>query len=144
MGTECSISLAHLGLKERWMFRQTILVVSPDHDHSRRLRECLEKAGYRVLVVGLGLSALEMIQNRAPDLVLFDWKLPDLNSLAVIRQIRAGESTMQLPIILKGIEMVEEDLILGLEAGADLCLKEPFHPEVLIARVRALLRRSRA
>jgi len=121
--------------------RQTILVVSPKSDQTRMICQSLERAGYLVLVTEQGHEALELLHEFSPDLALFDWKLPDLNSLALIRTIRSEEWLANLPIILRGTEMKEDDFILGLEAGADLCLKEPFQAEVFVARVRALLRR---
>lgn len=103
--------------------------------------DCLESAGYRVLATDLGRSALEMIRTRRPDLALVDWKLADLSGLAVTRTIRAEESFSKLPIILRSAEMNELDVEMGLDAGADMCLKEPLHPAEFIARVRAVLRR---
>jgi DNA-binding response OmpR family regulator len=123
------------------MLGQIVLVVNSNNDQAKRIRECLQKAGFQVITASLGQSALEIVRSRRPDVMLLDWKLPDLSGLAVIRKIRSDEITFGLPIILTGVDMREEDLMIGLEAGADLCLKEPFHPDVFIARVRALLRR---
>lgn len=123
------------------MFKQTILVVSPNTDQSNLICASLEKAGYRVVVTSLGHSALGKIHNLRPDLVFLDWRLPDLSGLALIRSIRSDEWAADLPVIVHGLDMCEEDLMMSLEAGADVCLREPFHPEVFVARVRALLRR---
>jgi two-component system phosphate regulon response regulator PhoB len=123
------------------MLKQTILVVSPNGGQSNMICESLEKTGYRVVVTGLGQSTVDMIHQLMPDLVLLEWRLPDLSSLALIRRIRADEWAADLPIIIHGMDMGDEDFLMGLEAGADFCLREPFHPEVFIARVRALLRR---
>lgn len=123
------------------MPNETILVVSSMEHQSRLICDCLQHAGYQVLLDDLGERALGTILERSPDLALVDWKLPDLSGLALIRMIRSDELASKLPIILTGAGMREEDLILGLDAGADICLKEPFHSEIIIARVRALLRR---
>jgi DNA-binding response OmpR family regulator len=123
------------------MYKQTILVVSPNGDQSSMICESLEKAGYRVVVAGLGQNAVDAIHNFTPDLACLEWRLPDLSSLALIRMIRADEWAPDLPIIIHGMDMGDEDFLMGLEAGADFCLREPFHPGVFIARVRALLRR---
>ena len=123
------------------MLKQTIPVVSPKADQSSVICASLENAGYRVMVAGLGQSAFDSIYNRMPDLVCLDWKLPDLSSLALIRSIRADEWAANLPIIIYGMGMDDEDFLMGLEAVADFCLREPFHAGVFIARVRALLRR---
>jgi DNA-binding response OmpR family regulator len=125
------------------MLKQNVLVVSPNGDQSSMICESLEKAGYRVVVAGLGQSAVDMIHQLMPDLVFLEWRLPDLSSLALIRRIRADEWAANLPIIIHGVDMGDEDFLIGLEAGADFCLREPFHPGVFIARVRALLRRCR-
>ena len=124
------------------MLKQMILVISPNDERSKPIRECLEKAGYRVLVARLGQESLEIVRTQRPDLALLDWKLPDLSSLAVIRTIRSEEAILKLPIIMQEVNMQGEDFIRGLEAGADMCLDQPFHPGILIARVRALLRNS--
>ena len=126
------------------MRKQTILVVSPDHEQCKSISDFLEGAGYEVLTANLGYTALEMIRDRKPDLMLLEWKLPDLSGLAVIRIIRSDKQISNLLIILEGMDMKEEDVMLGLEVGADLCLKEPFHPKVIVARIRALLRRCYA
>jgi DNA-binding response OmpR family regulator len=135
------------GSKRLWeegfqkMFKQTILVVTPNADPSNVICASLEEAGYQVVVASLGQSALSAIHNLRPELVFLEWRLPDLNSLALIRSIRSDEWAANLPIIIHGTDMQDEDFLMGLEAGADFCLREPFHPGVFIARVRALLRR---
>jgi two-component system phosphate regulon response regulator PhoB len=106
--------------------------------------DCFERAGYQVLIANLGYTALATIHDKKPDLMLLDWKLPDLSGLAMIRSIRSDKQIANLLIVLEGMDMKEEDVMLGLEVGADLCLKEPFHPKVIVARIRALLRRCYA
>jgi two-component system phosphate regulon response regulator PhoB len=118
-----------------------VLVAIPNEDQQRLVYECLEKAGYRILVTGLGQGAFQMILDQRPDLAVLDWNLPDLNTLALIRRVRSDANTARLPIIIRGANIRDDRLLLGLEAGADLCLKEPFYPDVFVARVRALLRR---
>ncbi len=120
------------------------MVVSSDHYRSALVRDCLEQAGYRVWLAETAQSLALAISAIKPDLLLLDWKLPDQNSLALIRDLRSDRQAAGLLIILWGTDMKEEDIMLGLEAGADMCLREPFHPQVLVARVRAVLRRSQA
>lgn len=126
------------------MPEQTILVASHNSNQSKLIYDCLEEAGYHILVSDLGQSTLEVIRNQRPDLALLDWKLPDNNVLGVIRLIRSDKTLPDIPIILRGADMREEDLMKGLEAGADLCLKGPFRSNIFLARVRALLRRYHA
>lgn len=124
------------------MLKPTILVASLNRDQSKTICDCLKNAGYQVLVTDQGRNALEMVRSSKPDLVLVDWKLPDLSGLAVTRTIRAEEDLSALPIILRSAEMNEVDIEIGLDAGADMCLKEPLHPAEFMARIRAVLRRS--
>ncbi len=88
-----------------------------------------------------GSAVLELIHSMDPALVILDIDLPDYNSLAIIRALRAEEILSHTPVILMGPGVREEDVLLGLEVGADLCLLETYHPQVFIARVRSLLRR---
>jgi DNA-binding response OmpR family regulator len=123
------------------MHVQTILVASADYEEASVIVECLDSAGYRVLLTDSGSGVSSIVNAERPDLLLLEWGLPDLSSLAVIRVLRADLSVAKTPIMLRGIAMREEDILLGLEAGADLCLREPFHPKVIVARVQSLLRR---
>ena len=88
------------------------------------------------------MGAIELIQAEKPVLIIIDKDLPDFNSLAIIRELRSDEIYDRLPVILMGSTMREEDVLIGLEVGADLCLLETFHPQVFVARVRSLLRRT--
>jgi DNA-binding response OmpR family regulator len=69
-------------------------------------------------------------------------ELPGFNSLAIIRSLRSEEINGRTPVMLMGTNLREEDVLIGLEVGADLCLLEAFHPQVFIARVRSLMRRT--
>jgi PleD family two-component response regulator len=131
-------------MKGSVMSRQIIMVISSRQDHCKLISDCLEQAGYQVRIAHLGYTALDMLRHEKPDLMLLDWKLPDLSGLAVIRSVRSDRQNANLLIILEGMDMKEEDVMLGLEVGADMCLKEPFHPKVIVARIRALLRRCYA
>jgi two-component system phosphate regulon response regulator PhoB len=124
------------------MMHRTILLVSADPYYSRPIQNCLVEAGYQVLTSERGGRALEIMRIKKPGLVVLDWKLPDLSGLAIIRIIRADERMSKLPIILVGRQLRDEDRLISLETGADLCLAETFQPKVFIARVRALLRRA--
>ncbi len=118
-----------------------ILLISADHALITPVRECLVQAGYQVVHTSHGTGSLELIQAKKPALIVLDSRLPDFNSLAIIRSIRSNDAYDRLPLIMIGSDMHEEDAVLGLEVGADLCLLESFHPQVFIARVRSLLRR---
>jgi DNA-binding response OmpR family regulator len=119
----------------------TILLVSADDSMAKSILSCLIESGYKVIHSTKGTSAVDQIQKEKPALVVLDIALPDYNSLAIIRAIREGGTSEPVPIILVGSNMREEDVLIGLEVGADLCLLETFHPQVFIARVHSLLRR---
>ncbi len=121
--------------------KTTVLVVIPNEEQRKLVYECLEKAGYQILVTSLGQIAFEMIINQRPDLAVFDWNHSDLSTLSLIRMVRSNANVARIPIIIRGANIRDDGLLMSLEAGADLCLKEPFYPDVFVARVRALLRR---
>jgi DNA-binding response OmpR family regulator len=119
-----------------------ILLISADDSMSISVFTCLTTSGYKVIHISRGMGAIDSIRFEKPTLVVLDIELPDFNSLAIVRSIRSDGLNEQIPIILIGSNMKEEDVLIGLEAGADLCLLETFHPQVFVARVRSLLRRS--
>jgi two-component system phosphate regulon response regulator PhoB len=97
-----------------------------------------------VQVLESGARALSAIHHQKPGLVLLDWRLPDLSSLALIRMIRADEQAARVPLVLVGglnDGMGVEERLAGFDTGADLCLEEPIQPREFVARLRALLRR---
>jgi len=119
-----------------------ILVISADDSTTNSVTNSLSQAGYIVLHTRRGIGVIDLIQVEKPTLIILDKELPDYNSLAIIRSLRSDDLNDGLPIILIGSNMQEEDVLIGLEVGADLCLLETFHPQVFVARVRSLLRRT--
>jgi len=118
-----------------------ILIVSGDPLRASILQRSLERAGYSTYAAECGKKVLSIVRAQNPDLVMMDWKLPDLSGMAVTRMLRADGFNPQLRIILMGTDMAEDDRMLGLEAGADLCLVEHLNAAVYRAGVQALLRR---
>jgi DNA-binding response OmpR family regulator len=118
---------------------QTVLVVDDEPKIVQLARDYLEHAGFGVLTAGDGPSALHAVRVRQPDLVVLDLGLPGLDGLEVTRAIRAAGST---PIVVLTARDTEVDKLLGLELGADDYVTKPFSPRELVARVRAVLRRS--
>lgn len=118
-----------------------ILVAEDDPKQANLVRIYLEREGHHVLVVGDGRSALARCRARRPDLVVLDIMLPKLDGLDVCRALRAESD---LPVLLLTARTTEEDMLLGLEIGADDYLTKPYSPRELAARVRSLLRRSGA
>ena len=95
-----------------------------------------------VIKLSNGIEAIEQTHKEKPELVILDKDLTDFSSMAIIRLIRADSDTDKLPIVLVGSTLKEEDGLLGLEVEADLCLNENFHPQVFIARLRSVIRRT--
>ena len=118
---------------------QRILVVEDEMQIARTLRDYLEVAGFGVTVVGDGGAAIASARGERPDLIVLDLGLPGLDGLDVARELRRTSST---PIVMLTARGEETDRIVGLELGADDYLVKPFSPKELVARVRAVLRRT--
>ncbi|MGO8866148.1 MAG: phosphate regulon transcriptional regulator PhoB [Alphaproteobacteria bacterium] len=107
------------------------------------LRYNFEQEGFRVSAAADGEEALVMVSEDAPDIVILDWMLPLMSGLDVCRQLRRRPETRNIPIIMLTARGEEGDRIRGLNSGADDYITKPFSPRELVARVRAVLRRSR-
>ena len=118
---------------------KTVLVVDDEPRIVQLARDYLENAGFTVLTAGDGKSAIHAFRSRHPDLVVLDLGLPELDGLDVTRAIRSDSAT---PIVMLTARDHELDKLLGLELGADDYITKPFSPRELVARVRAVLRRS--
>ena len=119
---------------------QLILVVDDEPKVARLARDYLEKNGFRVLTAGDGQSALTMARREKPDLVILDLMLPQIDGREVCRILRRESD---VPIIMLTALSEEIDQVTGLEIGADDYITKPFSVRTLVARVRALLRRTR-
>lgn len=117
----------------------TILVIEDEPELEKVLRSYLEQAGFSVMSAGRGDQGLSLYEQKHPDLVILDLNLPGMDGLDVAREIRRKAST---PIIMLTARVEETDQLIGLELGADDYIPKPFSPRVVVARVRALLRRS--
>ncbi len=116
-----------------------ILLIEDDAQFSDILRHALVKEGYQVEIAQDGLSGLEKFNKSTPTLVVLDWLLPGMDGLEVCRRIR---QTSSLPILMLTGKEATEDRVLGLDAGADDYMVKPYQVEELLARVRAILRRT--
>jgi two-component system, OmpR family, alkaline phosphatase synthesis response regulator PhoP len=123
------------------MANETILVVEDEEDIRELLKYNLEKEGYQVFGAGTGEEALRAVRDRRPDLILLDLMLPGIDGLEVCRRVRGEAQTQPLPIIMLTAKGEEADIVTGLELGADDYIVKPFSPRVLLARLRAALRR---
>ena len=119
-----------------------ILVVDDDHEIVRLVKAYLEKAGCHVLTAHDGETALHTLRREKPDLLVLDLMLPDRDGWDLTRLIRTDEQLAATPIIMLTARVTDSDKIVGLEIGADDYITKPFNPREVVARVRALLRRS--
>jgi DNA-binding response OmpR family regulator len=118
---------------------ELILVVDDEPKIMRLARDYLEKSGFRVAPAGDGVSALAAARQEKPDLIVLDLNLPGMDGLDVCRALRRESS---VPIIMLTARAEEMDRLIGLELGADDYIVKPFSPRELVARVRAVLRRT--
>ena len=116
-----------------------ILVVDDEPRIAEICRDFLERAGFRVLTAGNGADALTLARTKQPDLVVLDLGLPKVDGLDVARGLR---KVSNVPIIMLTARVEEHDKLLGLELGADDYITKPFSPKELVARVRAVFRRT--
>lgn len=116
----------------------SILIIEDEPELVKVLRSYLEQAGFNVLSAGRGDTGLSTWEHKRPDLVILDLNLPGMDGLDVAREIRRKTQT---PIIMLTARVEEADQLIGLELGADDYITKPFSPRVVVARVRALLRR---
>jgi two-component system phosphate regulon response regulator PhoB len=124
------------------MSRQKILVVEDEEDIQELMRYNLGKEGYDVVSVVDGGSALKKVDEKKPDLIILDLMLPDIDGLSVCKQLRSNAEARNIPVIMLTAKGEEADIVSGLEVGADDYVTKPFSPRVLLARIRAILRRN--
>jgi DNA-binding response OmpR family regulator len=120
-----------------------ILIVEDDRDIAELVDRYLQKAGFATELLASGRDALTAIAERPPDLLILDLMLPHVDGLEICRAVRANEKTSATPVIMLTARAEESERIVGLEIGADDYIAKPFSPNELVARVRALLRRTR-
>jgi DNA-binding response OmpR family regulator len=120
---------------------RTVLLVDDEPEIVRILRDYLERAGFAVLTAANGDAALAIARRQRPDLVVLDLTLPSLDGLDVARALRRDG---EMPIIMLTARTEEADRVAGLELGADDYVAKPFSPREVVARVRAVLRRTQA
>ncbi|MDU4961229.1 MAG: response regulator transcription factor [Sporomusaceae bacterium] len=119
-----------------------ILIVDDEASIRELLKFNLEKAGFSVAECGDGNEALQLVKSHAPELLVLDLMLPGLDGIEVCRTLKSHRDTSGIPIIMLTAKNEEIDKIIGLEMGADDYLTKPFSPRELVARVKAVLRRS--
>ena len=121
-----------------------ILVVDDDEDIARFVEVNLKLHGFEVLLARDGAEALEIIQRHRPHLAVVDLMMPNVDGLEVCRQLKGDPRTKTIPVIMLTAKAEEADQVTGLELGADDYVVKPFSPRLLLARIRAVLRRKAA
>ncbi len=124
--------------------QQTILIVEDDADIAEGLRYNLRREGFRTLIAESGEKGLRLAldQKDQPSLILLDLMLPGMSGMELCRRLRREDATEETPIIMLTAKAAEGDKVLGLDAGADDYIVKPFSIKEVVARVRAVLRRS--
>ena len=124
------------------MSKPLVVVVEDEADIQDVIAYNLKRDGYEVLTASRGDEGLSLIQAKMPDLVILDLMLPGIDGLSICQQLRADPKTKSLPIIILSAKEEEADVVIGLGFGADDYVPKPFSPRELLARVKAVLRRS--
>ncbi len=124
------------------MANETILYVEDEKNIVELVKYNLEQEGFRVLTATKGNTGLELALKSKPALVLLDLMLPGMNGLEICKTLKLNEKTRLTPIIMLTAKGTESDKVIGLELGADDYMTKPFSPRELVARIKAVLRRS--
>jgi DNA-binding response OmpR family regulator len=123
------------------MPNEKILIVDDEEDILELLKYNLSREGYKVSCAASGEETLRAVRSGIPDLIVLDLMLPGIDGLDVARQLKNDSKTRDVPIVMLTAKGEEADIVTGLELGADDYITKPFSPRVLLARVRAVLRR---
>ncbi len=124
------------------MSTSSILVVEDEPSIREMLKMALERAEFKVLEAADAQQAQSMIFESPPTLVLLDWMLPGMSGIELARRLKRENNTQDIPIIMLTAKTEETDKVRGLEVGADDYVTKPFSPRELIARIKAVLRRT--
>ena len=124
------------------MARPSVLIVEDEREIADLIQFNLVRAGFDATTVHRGKDALEAIRKSPPDIVVLDLMLPDQDGLEICRRIRASSEGSRIAIVMVTARGDEADIVTGIELGADDYIAKPFSPRVLVARVKAVLRRS--
>ena len=126
------------------MSGETVLVVDDEENIRELVRYNLDREGYRVTTVGSGEEALHHVRSNVPDLIVLDLMLPGIDGLDVCKELKNDAQTAHIPIVMLTVKGEESDIVIGLELGADDYITKPFSPKILLARLKAVLRRRKS
>ena len=122
----------------------TVLVVEDEPEIREMLNFSLTRAGFTVIEAATGEMALQRLDTDLPDILIVDWMLPGMSGVELAKRIRRDELTSALPLLMLTARNEESDLLKSFESGIDDYMSKPFSPKELVARIKALLRRSGA
>jgi two-component system alkaline phosphatase synthesis response regulator PhoP len=125
------------------MKKASVIIIEDDESIQELIAFHLEKEGFQTRRISHGSQALLEIGAHPPDLIVLDLMLPGVNGEEICKHLKATEETRNIPVIMVTAKITERDVVHGLDLGADDYLPKPFSPKVLVARVKALLRRPR-
>ena len=124
------------------MSKPHVLIVEDEPDIADLIRFHCEREGMDAEVAGAGKLAVDLVKKSTPDVIVLDLMLPDVGGLEVCRRLKQWPDTREIPVVMVTAKGEESDIVTGLERGADDYVVKPFSPRVLMARVRAVLRRK--
>lgn len=124
------------------MIDKTVLIVDDEPPIRDMLRTALEMADYQCIEAGDAQEALGLIVDQRPDLILLDWMLPGTSGIELARRLKSNDVTLSIPIIMLTAKSDEDNMVQGLEVGADDYITKPFSPRELMARLKAVMRRA--
>jgi two-component system phosphate regulon response regulator PhoB len=123
---------------------QRILAVDDEADILELVQHNLTREGFEVILARDGENALRLAEKETPVFILLDWMLPGMSGLDILKHLKNNPKTERIPVVMLTVKNADADVALGLELGADDYITKPFSPRVLVARVRAILRRKTA
>ncbi len=129
--------------QEKTMAKETILIVDDEEDIIELIKYNLKNEGYAILTAMTGEQAIKIAKASQPDLIVLDLMLPGIDGLEVTKYLKNNDATHNLPIVMLTAKGEESDIVTGLELGANDYIAKPFSPKVLVARIRAILRRRK-
>ncbi len=130
--------------RHRLLKTEKIVVIEDEDDILEVIAYNLKREGYEVITSTSGEDGLDKIEKSLPQLVVLDLMLPEIDGIELCRKLKSDPLTQSIPVIMVTARGEETDVVLGLELGADDYVTKPFSPRELVARVKAVLRRSRA
>ena len=123
------------------MAKKKILVVEDDRDISELITYNLEREGYEIACLYDGGQAVDFVNKRKPELIILDLMLPEVDGIEICRTLKSDATTKHIPIVMLTAKGEEADVVVGLQMGADDYIPKPFSPKVLVARIKAIIRR---